>query len=88
MKEWDFQLQVNVIGLARVTKAVLPLLIESKGRVINVASVAGIFGTEGTVSYNASKFAVVGLSDALRRELGDWGVKVISKKSSFFYFID
>merc|ERR1712000_111749 len=76
MKEWDFQLQVNVLGLARVTKAVLPLLIESKGRVINVASVAGIFGTEGTVSYNASKFAVVGLSDALRRELGDWGVKV------------
>jgi NAD(P)-dependent dehydrogenase (short-subunit alcohol dehydrogenase family) len=74
--DWNLQLQVNVVGCARVAKTMLPLLLEARGRLVNVASVAGLFGTEGTVSYNASKFAVVGMSDALRRELGGWGVTV------------
>lgn len=76
MKEWDFQLAVNVVGAARVGKALLPLIVKARGRIINVASVAGIFGTEGTVAYNATKFAVVGMTDALRRELAPWGVTV------------
>jgi NAD(P)-dependent dehydrogenase (short-subunit alcohol dehydrogenase family) len=50
---------------------------QAKGRVINVASVAGRLGTPGTSSYNASKFAVEGLSDAWRRELAIWGIKFI-----------
>jgi len=76
MDDWNFQLNVNVVGSARVAKAMLPLIVQARGRIINVASVAGIFGTEGTVAYNASKFAVVGMTDAMRRELADWGVKV------------
>jgi len=76
MDDWNFQLSVNVVGSARVAKAVLPLIVQARGRIINVASVAGIFGTEGTVAYNATKFAVVGMTDAMRRELADWGVKV------------
>ena len=76
MAQWDFQLGINVVGAARVAKALLPQIIAARGRIINVASVAGIFGTEGTVAYNASKFAVVGMSDAMRRELAHWGVTV------------
>jgi len=77
MDDWNFQLAVNVVGSARVAKAMLPLIVQARGRIINVASVAGIFGTEGTVAYNATKFAVVGMTDAMRRELADWGVKVL-----------
>jgi len=74
---WTLQLNVNVVGIASMTKTFLPLLRTAKGRVINIASVAGRLGTSGTSSYNASKFAVEGLSDAWRRELKIWGIKVI-----------
>lgn len=75
----DFQLQlnVNVLGMAYVTQTFLPLLRLSKGRIINISSVAGRFAFPGTCAYSASKFAVQGFSDSLRRELAVWGVKVI-----------
>lgn len=53
MDDWNFQLQVNVVGAARVAKMLMPLIVKAQGRIINVASVAGIFGTEGTSAYNA-----------------------------------
>lgn len=78
ISDWQVQLDVNVLGIARLTKAFIPLLFRGDGesRIINVASVAGIFATEATCSYNASKFAVVGLTDAMRRELRPWGIQV------------
>lgn len=72
----DRVLQVNAIGLARVTRACLPLLRNSKGRVINTASVAGRMAFPGIPYYSASKFAVEGFTDSLRREMMPWGVKV------------
>lgn len=75
--EWSLQLEVNVLGIARVTKAMIPYLFAGdNSRVINVASVAGIFATESTCAYNASKFAVVGVTDSMRRELSSWGIGV------------
>lgn len=77
LSAWTLQLNVNVFGIAAMTKTFLPLLRRAKGRIINVASVAGRLGTPGTSSYNASKFAVEGLSDAWRRELAIWGIDVV-----------
>ena len=74
-------LAVNVEGTARVTKAVLPLLRAARARagtarVVNVASMLGRFGCPLQGFYSASKHAVVGLSDALRREVRQFGVHV------------
>jgi NAD(P)-dependent dehydrogenase (short-subunit alcohol dehydrogenase family) len=69
---------VNVFGLMQVTRTFAPPMIaRGDGRIINIASVAGrvVFPFGG--AYNASKFAVEALSDALRMELALFGVKVI-----------
>lgn len=71
------QFDVNVFGLMAVTRAFLPALRRSRGRVINVGSVGGRLSVPFTGPYAASKFAVRALSDALRVELRPSGVKVI-----------
>jgi len=70
-------LDVNVMGLYYVTHAVLPDMIERKsGDIINVASSAGLRGNAGTSAYTASKFAVVGLSEALMMEVRKHNIRV------------
>ncbi|MCW2776931.1 MAG: short-chain alcohol dehydrogenase, partial [Frankiales bacterium] len=71
------QLEVNVVGQVAVTQAVLPRLRTSKGRVVFVSSVSGRIATPMTGAYNASKFALEGLADALRMEVRPWGVDVV-----------
>lgn len=68
---------VNVVGAVRVTNSVLPLIRKSQGRIVNVASIAGRIGLPSQGAYCASKHAMEGYSDTLRRELVDWGVNVI-----------
>lgn len=70
------QLEVNVVGQVAVTQAVLPRLRESRGRVLLVSSLSGRIATPMTGPYNASKFALEALADALRMELRPWGVRV------------
>jgi NAD(P)-dependent dehydrogenase (short-subunit alcohol dehydrogenase family) len=70
------QLEVNVVGQVAVTQAMLPLLREAKGRIVFIGSVSGRVATPFTGAYNASKFALEGLADALRMELRPWGIKV------------
>jgi NAD(P)-dependent dehydrogenase (short-subunit alcohol dehydrogenase family) len=70
------QLEVNVVGQAAVTQAVLPRLRRSRGRVVFVSSVSGRISTPMTGAYNASKFALEGMADALRMELAPWGIRV------------
>ncbi|MGB0384678.1 MAG: SDR family oxidoreductase [Ardenticatenaceae bacterium] len=67
--ELRHQFEVNVIGLHSVTRAALPMLRESGGRIVNISSVAGeeVFPFNG--AYAASKHALEALSDALRMEL-------------------
>ena len=67
---------VNVFGLMDVTRTFIPLLRQSKGRIINIGSFAGIFAPRFLSSYSATKFAVSAISDALRRELAPHGVSV------------
>jgi len=71
------QLQVNVIGVTEMIKAFLPALRQSKGKVINMGSTAGFVALPFCSAYAASKYALEGLSDALRLELDAQGVKVI-----------
>ena len=71
------QYNVNVFGTHRLTKALFPLVLKAKGRIINVSSVAGFVATPFSGPYASSKHALEGWSDALRRELIPLGVKVI-----------
>ena len=71
------QFDVNVRGLARVTRAFAPdMCRRGSGRIINVSSLAGVFTLPWFGAYSASKYAVEALSDALRLELAPFGVRV------------
>jgi NAD(P)-dependent dehydrogenase (short-subunit alcohol dehydrogenase family) len=71
------QYSVNVFGTHRLTRALFPLLLKSKGRIVNVSSIAGFVATPFSGPYASSKHAMEGWSDSLRRELLPMGVKVI-----------
>lgn len=70
------QLDVNVLGPLRVTRALLPLLAASQGRVINVGSISGRVTLPFLGPYSASKAALAAVTSALRLELGPLGVSV------------
>jgi len=71
------QFEVNFFGVVRMCSAVLPYMIEKKqGLVINIGSLAGLFGLPYQGLYSASKFAIEGYSESLRMELRNTGVKV------------
>lgn len=76
IKEFQEQFDVNVFGLLRVTQACLPLLRETRGRIINIGSISGKITTPLIGAYAASKHAVEAMSDALRRELRTSGILV------------
>lgn len=71
------QLEVNVVGQMAVTQAVLPRIRDSGGRVVFVSSLSGRISTPMTGAYNASKFALEALADALRVELRPWRIPVV-----------
>ena len=74
---WKRHFRVNVDGPYRLTRAVLGgMLARGWGRVINVASLAGLFGSPYVTAYTASKHALVGLTRALATEVGGTGVTV------------
>lgn len=78
MAEARRQFEVNVFGLAVVTKAVIPQMrSQGIGRIINISSVAGKIVFPMGAWYHATKFAVEGFSDALRMELRPFGILVI-----------
>ena len=67
---------VNLLGVVHCTYHALPHLKATAGRIANIASLGGKVALPGNSSYSASKFAVVGFSDALRMELAGAGVSV------------
>jgi NAD(P)-dependent dehydrogenase (short-subunit alcohol dehydrogenase family) len=71
------QLEVNVVGLVAATQAFLPAIRAGRGRVVMIGSTGGRVATPFLGAYNASKFALEAISDALRQELAPWGVPVI-----------
>jgi 2-hydroxycyclohexanecarboxyl-CoA dehydrogenase len=74
---WDRHFAVNVRGPYLLARAVLPGMLERRwGRVINVASLAGLFGSPYVTAYTASKHALVGFTRALATEVSGKGVTV------------
>jgi NAD(P)-dependent dehydrogenase (short-subunit alcohol dehydrogenase family) len=74
---WDRHLRVNATAPYLLARAVLPAMLERKwGRVINIASLAGLVGAPYVAAYTASKHALVGLTRALAAEVAGKGVTV------------
>ena len=69
--------EINVFGLAHMTQAVLPYMRKQKsGHILNIASIGGLRAFPGVGFYNATKFAVDGLSESLSKEVAPLGIKV------------
>src|SRR4051794_34468951 len=77
-KHFDMQVGVNLRGLFLVTQAAIPLLRESHGLVVNLASIAGTLPTPGLATYGATKAAVISLTKSLNEELDGDGVRAIA----------
>ncbi|MFF2502994.1 SDR family NAD(P)-dependent oxidoreductase [Streptomyces sp. NPDC058067] len=77
MAEWRQVFEVNLFGHIAVTQALLPALLRSRGRVINISSVGGKLAMATYGAYAGAKFALEAVSDALRREVERLGVQVI-----------
>ncbi|MDR6124009.1 3-oxoacyl-[acyl-carrier protein] reductase [Bacillus sp. SLBN-46] len=76
-EEWEKIIQVNLMGVYNVTRAVLPGMIERKsGDIINISSSAGQKGAPVTSAYSASKFAVLGLTESLMLEVRKHNIRV------------
>jgi NAD(P)-dependent dehydrogenase (short-subunit alcohol dehydrogenase family) len=76
--DWRWLIDVNLMGVVHGCRSFLPRMIEQgTGHVVNTASTAGLISGPGFGVYSATKFAVVGLSQALRAELAPHGIGVI-----------
>lgn len=77
LRDIQAQVQVNLLGVIQMTRAVLPHMIQRRsGHIINMASMAGFVATPTYSVYAASKYAIRGFSEALRREVGVYGIRV------------
>ena len=77
--------EINFFGLAKMTHAVLPGMRQRRsGHIVNVSSIGGLVAFPSVGYYNATKFAVEGLSEALAKEAGPLGIKVTLVEPSGF----
>lgn len=75
--DWRRLHEINVMGVVHAIRAFVPRMVARRsGHVVNMASVSGYIGAPGMATYSASKFAVMGLTESLRRELRRHGVGV------------
>jgi NAD(P)-dependent dehydrogenase (short-subunit alcohol dehydrogenase family) len=75
-QDFDFQMNVNVYGPYRVTRAFAPLIIESKGRISIIGSISGTLSSATWGPYSMTKFAMEAYADALADEMQPFGVDV------------
>jgi len=76
-ERWEEMLATNVSGVFHCVRQVVPIMkAQGRGHIVNVASIAGKVGYPNASGYNATKFAVRGMSEALCNELGPFGIKV------------
>lgn len=78
LQDWQWVLGVNLWGVVHGIVAFVPRMIEQKqeGHIVNTGSMAGLIASKGLGVYNTSKYAVVGLSETLARDLRDFGIGV------------
>ncbi|XP_035225767.1 estradiol 17-beta-dehydrogenase 2-like [Stegodyphus dumicola] len=84
MKDYEDTMAVNVLGMVRVTKAFLPLLRQSRGRVVNLTSLACQLVGKHLTPYIMSKHAAQAFTECLALEMEIWQIKVISVQPEFF----
>jgi len=78
-QEWKNFMDINVMGVVYCTKAVLDQMVAAQyGRIINVASVAGVYGNAKMVHYSATKGAIIAMTKALAKEVAAQGVLINS----------
>lgn len=83
MEQVQYMFDVNVFGLANVTKVVLPILRKQRhGVIVNISSALGLTTLPTMGFYSATKYAVEGYSDALRQEVASLGIKVMTVEPS------
>lgn len=76
-EDWVSILNTNVLGMYYITKEILPLMIaQNEGDIFNVSSTAGLAGNPTTSAYSASKFAVIGMSESLMKEVRKNNIRV------------
>jgi 3-dehydrosphinganine reductase len=75
-EQFDRSMRVNVYGTRNTIAALLPAMKKRGGAIVNISSIAGYVGVFGYTDYNATKFAVLGFSEALRSELKPFGIEV------------
>ncbi len=77
LDDWDWVIGINLKGVIHGCHYFLPPMVKRRsGHVVNVASAAGLVATEALSAYSTTKFAVVGLSEALHEELSTFGIGV------------
>ena len=69
LEQFEETMQINFFGIWHTTKKLVPLMKTKGGHIVNVSSIAGLIGVFGFTDYCASKFAIIGFSEALRSEL-------------------
>ncbi|MGA1835935.1 SDR family oxidoreductase [Herbiconiux sp. 11R-BC] len=77
LDDWRFQFDVSVFGQIAVTRALLPVLLSTRGRIVNITSVGGRVAMANFAAYSGAKFAMEAVSDSLRREVEPFGVTVV-----------
>ncbi len=76
-EEWEEVINTNLTGVFNCCQAVIkPFLKQKGGRIVNIASVAGIYGNTGQANYASSKAGVIALTKSLSKELGSRGITV------------
>ncbi len=82
--DWDAVIAVNLKGVFNCTQAVAPVMIKRQyGRILNAASVVGLYGNFGQTNYVAAKAGVIGMTRVWARELGKHGITVNAVAPSF-----
>jgi len=71
------QLEVNLFGVFRVTRAVLPVMRERGGYIVHIGSIGGLIAIPFQPVYSASKFALEGMAESLRMEVRPFGIRVV-----------
>jgi NAD(P)-dependent dehydrogenase (short-subunit alcohol dehydrogenase family) len=78
LKHLDLTVGVNLRGLFLVTQKAIPMLRESRGWIVNLASIAGTMPAPGLAAYGATKAAVISLTESLNEELDGDGVRAVA----------
>ncbi|NLW67133.1 MAG: SDR family oxidoreductase [Bacteriovoracaceae bacterium] len=76
MDQAEETLKTNLLGCIHTCRAAIPFMKKSGGVIVNTSSVAGFVGVFGYTDYCASKYGLIGFSEALRSELKPWGIHV------------